>query len=81
MTDNQKLRKAYSLAGTRLREAHREEFNEYQKEAAEELGLEWNPRPSGTDRAKAEIERMLDEQPELAEVLVVLLAGRAAETE
>lgn len=76
MTDNQKLRKAYGAAGTRLREAHREEFNKYQQEEAAKLGVEWTPRPSGVDRARAEMERILEENPELVGPLTKMLVER-----
>jgi len=65
LTDAQKLRLAYSRAGTRLREEHQDEFNKFQTEEAAKLGLNWSPRPTGLDKARAEMEALFAAHPDL----------------
>lgn len=57
--------KAYSAATTRLRTAHRPEFDKYLGEEMAKVGLEYQPRPSEAQKARAEIERLLETFPEL----------------
>lgn len=65
-TDKSTLqRKAYGLAQTRLREAHREEFNAFMAEEAKKLGVEWKPKPTEAEKAKAQLDSLLAQHPEL----------------
>lgn len=71
-----KLRKAYGAATTRLREAHRDEFNRYQTEEAKKLGVEWKPRPSKSEQAAAQLEALLESNPELIDKFAERLAQK-----
>lgn len=62
------VRTAYSKATTRLREENLNEFNRLQREEAAKLGYDWSPAPTKAEKAKAEIERLISENPELAQV-------------
>lgn len=59
------LRKAYSNASTRLREENRGRFEALQVEEAQKLGIDYKPKPSKDQRALAEIQRLLAENPGL----------------
>lgn len=59
------LREAYTAATQRLREAHREEFNGYYGEEAKQRGVEWSPRLSPEEKAKATLEALIAEHPDL----------------
>jgi len=63
------LRKAYGTASQRLRENHREEFNDLRSTAAKELGVEWAPRLTAEEKAEAEFDALLDAHPHLRERL------------
>lgn len=63
------LRKIYAEATRELREAHRDEFNELRRKKAQERGIDWSPEPTKTEKAAAQIRRMLAEDPDLAEHL------------
>lgn len=63
------LREAYSTATKQLRVNHLDEFNGLQKAAAAALGYEWVPRPSPAEKAKAELDKLLAEHPELRDSL------------
>ena len=65
-----KLRQAYSTATQQLREANRDQFNKLYQKAAEELGVEWSPRPTPEQRAEAELQALIEEYPHLRERLV-----------
>jgi hypothetical protein len=60
-------RKAYSQATSRLREAHRDEFNQYMAEEATKLGFEWSPRLSPQEKALKDVQAILAEHPDLAD--------------
>ena len=60
------LRKAYTAATQRVREAHRDEFNKYMAEEAKTLGIDWQPRLSTEERALVDVKAILDEHPDLA---------------
>jgi len=66
-TDANKRRQAYTVATTRLREAHRDEFNKFQQEEAARLGIDWKPRPTEQEKAAATLQRIIREFPDLAE--------------
>lgn len=58
-------RAAYSKATTRLRDAHRDEFNDLLKEEMASAGIEWSPRPTEEQKAEQEIAELLTKFPEL----------------
>lgn len=64
------LRKAYSLATTRLREEFRTDFDRLYSEEAEKLGLTYTPKPTPEQKAKADLEKLLAEYPHLKDELV-----------
>lgn len=63
------IRKAYSAASKRLREAHMDEFHAMQSEEAAKLGIKWSPRPSAEQKAEEELSSILAKHPSLAERL------------
>lgn len=64
------INKADSAAYRALRQAHPEEFRQLKVKAAAELGLDWKPRPSKAERDRAQLERILADNPDLrAELL------------
>lgn len=63
------LRKTYDVATQRLREAYPTEFKQLRKEAAKELGVEWEPRLTPEERAEQEFDDLLDRFPYLRERL------------
>lgn len=63
------LRKAYATATTRLRESRKDEFNRLYQEAAQELGVEWSPRPTEEQQAEATVTDLLTRFPQLRERL------------
>lgn len=63
------IRKAYTNATQKLREKYPADFNELRMKAAEELGFDWSPRPSKEAKAKAELLRLLEENPSLLDNL------------
>lgn len=64
-----KLRQAYSLASQELRQTYQKEFNELRVKHSKALGVEWTPRPSKDEKARAELDRLLSENPGLMEDL------------
>jgi hypothetical protein len=62
------VRAAYSKATTSLREEQRTRFHELVKAFAAEAGYEWRPQQTKAEKAAAEIERLIAENPDLAEV-------------
>lgn len=74
---DRKIRQAYTVATQALREKHPEEFAELRVAAAKDLGIEWQPRPSREQKAQAELDRLLEENPEL----LARLAERVAEAD
>ena len=65
----QVIRAAYTAAGRRLRDAHHDEFIEYQIEECKERGLDWKPRETPEQRAASEFDRPLTEYPFLKDRL------------
>lgn len=61
------LRKSYDMATQRLRKANEEDFIKFRREAAEELGIEWEPRLSQEQRAEQEFDALLEQYPHLAD--------------
>ena len=50
-TKDKALRAAYTKASQKVREDHRDEFNEAMATFAKEAGYEWTPRSTAEDRA------------------------------
>jgi hypothetical protein len=61
------LRRAYGSASQKLRESHRDEFNELYAAEAAELGVEWSPRKTPEQRAEEQFQQLLQEYPSLRE--------------
>lgn len=59
------LKQAYSSATSRLREAHKEEFDGFYQEEAEARGVEYTPRPTAEQKAEAELASLLEKFPHL----------------
>lgn len=68
------LGECYTAATRRLREAHLAEFNGYRAEEAKARGIEWTPQPTAAEKAAAEIERLLADNPGLAQALGIVEA-------
>lgn len=60
-----KLKKAYSNATSRLRQDHRDDFDKLMSEEAQNLGVEYTPRLTPEERAKKELEEILEQFPSL----------------
>jgi hypothetical protein len=58
---------ARSAAAAKLREKHLDEYNTLLTAEAKERGVDWKPRPTAEQRAAEEMERLLQQFPELAE--------------
>lgn len=66
--DEQKARAAArSAAASRLREAHRSEHDEYLADEMQKRGIDWKPKPTPEEKAKAELEKIYSEYPHLKE--------------
>lgn len=66
--DEQKARAAArSAAASRLREAHRSEHDAYLADEMRKRGIDWKPKPTPEEKAKAELARILEEYPHLKE--------------
>ncbi len=66
---DQIIRAAYTAAGRRLRDAHHDEFIQYQVEECAARGLDWKPKESPEQRAASEFDRLLSEYPFLRDRL------------
>jgi hypothetical protein len=64
---NSQLRKAYGQASQDLREAHREEFDKFYAQRAQEAGVEWKPRPTPEQKAEQALRTLLAEYPSVAD--------------
>lgn len=58
---------ARSAAAAALRAKHQDEYNELLVAEAKDRGIDWSPRPTAEQRAAEEMERLLQQFPELAE--------------
>lgn len=58
---------AYSAANKRLRESNPEQFKQFVGEEMKARGVDWTPRLTPAERARAEVQRLLTEHPELAD--------------
>ena len=63
------IRAAYTAANRKVREAHHEEFIQFQIEECKARGLDWKPRETPEQRAAAEFDRLLKDYPFLADRL------------
>lgn len=59
------VNRAYAAATKQLREENRARFIQLQIAFCKEEGLEWKPRPTKAERAKAELEKIYAEFPDL----------------
>lgn len=58
---------ARSAAASRLREAHRSEHDEYLADEMQKRGIDWKPKPTPEEKAKADLEKIYAEYPHLKE--------------
>lgn len=66
--EDQKARSAArSAAASRLREAHRDEYDGYLVEEMRERGVDWQPQPTPEEKAKADLEKIYEQYPHLRE--------------
>src|SRR5262245_7891697 len=72
------LNQAYGAAQSRLRGAHKDEFNGYYSEEAASRGIEWSPKLSPEQKAERDMRELLAEFPHLAELLREPSAGEVA---
>lgn len=56
---------ARSTAASRLRKAHREEYDGYLAEEMAAQGIDWKPKPTPEQKAKEDLERIYAEFPHL----------------
>ena len=61
----------YTAAVARLRDKYREEFDGYLMEGYARIGVEWTPKPNEVQKAKLEIERLLEAHPELRQLFAI----------
>lgn len=64
------LSEAYTAATKRLREGRRDEFDALYSEEAANRGIDWKPKPSAEQKAKQEMQRLLEQHPHLRDQLV-----------
>lgn len=64
-----KLKKAYATATSKLRKAHQTEFNTLYSTEAKALGVEWKPKPTAEEKARAEMAALLEKYPQLRDDL------------
>lgn len=70
------IRSAYAIATKRLREAHLDEFRQYQIEAAAEQGVTYTPPPTKDEKDEAALIALLEGNPNLkARIVEELGAG------
>jgi hypothetical protein len=69
LTEAEALKKAksdaYGAATSRLKDAHRAELNGYIAEEMAARHIDWRPRPTASEKATAEIKRLIEEHPDL----------------
>jgi hypothetical protein len=71
MTDTTKTeatlkREAYGAATTRLREQHRDDFNNFLVEENGKRGISWQPRKTDEEKAAETLKQILIDFPDLA---------------
>lgn len=80
LTPQQLLSKADAAAVRHLRTKYQQEYNEVKAKAAAELGVQWAPKPTKADRDRAELVRILNENPNLNDELRKQILAGSAET-
>lgn len=65
-TEKETVARARALAARDLRNKYRKEHDDLVKQHAKAMGVDWSPRPTKEERAQAELERLLAENPTLA---------------
>ena len=64
--DDEKARAAArSTAASRLRDAHRSEYDQILQEEMSARGIDWTPRPSKEEKARQQVKNLLAEYPGL----------------
>lgn len=79
MSDNTRqsnLNKADSAAYKHLREKYIEEFNAVKLAKAQELGVEWQPKKTAGQKARADLAALLSANPDIRAELVSELEGQ-----
>lgn len=71
------LRKAYTQATQDLREAYPEEFATFRGQRSKELGVDWSPRLSPSEKARQDLDRLIADHPELVDRLAEIVAPPA----
>ena len=74
-TDESRMQQARSAAVSRLREENRDRYNAILQEEAAARGLTWKPKPSSKEKARAKIEALLAENPDLRDELVTVASA------
>ena len=64
------LNKAYGAASTRLRAAHKSEFETYYREEADRLGIDYKPRRTPEKRAEDEMRALIEKFPHLRDSVI-----------
>jgi hypothetical protein len=75
------MRTANVAATQRLREAHLDEYRQYQVEEAAKLGIDFTPQPTEQEKAEAKLVALLQENPDLKARLVDELSGKVDQPE
>lgn len=75
------LKKAYSKATSELRKAHADEFGALYKAAGLAIGVQVTLKPTKAERAKAQINALLNANPELVDDLRIGLNAAAEPAE
>ena len=68
-TEGDKKKRAYSKATTRLRAENPALWNAVLKDEYAKVGINWDPKPTEEEKAKAQIESLLQAHPDLRSVL------------
>ena len=66
LTEKEVIARARAMAARDLRGKYRSEHDGLVKKHAKSMGVDWSPRPTKEERAQAELERLLAENPSLA---------------
>jgi hypothetical protein len=62
-------REAYGRATSRVRENHRDEFNDYMVEECKARGITWTPPLSAQAKAQRDLDDLIAKNPELESLL------------
>jgi hypothetical protein len=69
-TEETLRRQAYSAATTRFRNENRPAFDKILAEEMKKRGIDWSPKPTETERARAQVEEIFAAHPEIREELL-----------